>query len=73
MAVIQQKVKQMTNPNSQEKKTSKAMQALSRARALNRSRRDFGLDGIRHHVRDVDGDWLENWSEGVSVSLNPEV
>ena len=63
----------MTNPNSQEKKTNKAMQALERARALNRSRRAFGVDGICHHVRDVDGDWLENWSEGVSVSLNPEV
>jgi len=58
--------------NQQEKKISKAMQALERARALNRSRRDFGVDGICRHVRDVDGDWLENWSEGVSVSLNPE-
>ena len=34
-----------------EKKISKAMQALERARALERSRRDFGVDGICHHVK----------------------
>lgn len=56
----------------EEKNIAEAREALDRARALRRSRRKFGVDGICHHVRDVDGDWLENWSDGVSISLNPE-
>lgn len=44
-------------------KVSKAKEALQRARALRESRKVFGVDGINQFVDDVDGDWLENWSE----------
>jgi hypothetical protein len=33
------------------------------SRDLRRSRREAGVDGIRQFVKDVDGDWLENWSD----------
>jgi hypothetical protein len=41
----------------------KAREALQKARALRESRQTLGVDGIRQFVDDVDGDWLENWSE----------
>lgn len=55
----------------EEKNIIEARVALETARALRRSRREFGVDGIRHHVKDVDGDWLENWDSN-SISLNPK-
>lgn len=39
----------------------KAKEALQRARALRKSRRVFGVDGINQLVDAVDGDWLEKW------------
>lgn len=51
-----------------EKKLDKAREALERARALRRTRRDFGVDGICQHIADVDGDWIENWSDDASIS-----
>ncbi|KJH73097.1 hypothetical protein [Aliterella atlantica] len=44
-------------------KIAKAKEALQRARALRESRKVFGVDGISQFVEDVDGDWLEKWSE----------
>lgn len=41
----------------------KEKQAIHRARALRESRKVFGVDGITQLVDDVDGDWLEKWSE----------
>lgn len=44
-------------------KIDKAKEALQRARNLRENRKVFGVDGISQLVDDVDGDWLENWSE----------
>jgi hypothetical protein len=38
-------------------------EALKRARSLRQSLRTSGVDGIYEHVEDVDGDWLENWTD----------
>lgn len=38
-------------------------EALKRARSLRQSLRNSGVDGIYEHVEDVDGDWLENWTD----------
>ncbi|WP_017652637.1 hypothetical protein [Fortiea contorta] len=42
---------------------SRARVALERARALRHSRRVHDVDGIRQFVKDVDGDWLDNWTD----------
>lgn len=49
-------------------KVAKAKEALQRARALRESRKVFGVDGISQLVDDVDGDWLEKWSEEDTLS-----
>lgn len=46
-----------------EEKITRAREALQMSRDLRRSRRELGVDGIRQFVKDVDGDWLENWSD----------
>ena len=38
-------------------------EALKRARSLRQSLRTSGVDGIYEHVEDVDGNWLENWTD----------
>ena len=53
-----------------EKKSLLAREALERARSLRRARKEFGIDRICHHIKDVDGDWLEKWSDPSSVSQN---
>lgn len=55
-----------------EKNIGRAREALERARSLRRARREFGTDGICHQIKDVDGDWLENWSDSSTASLKPE-
>jgi len=45
-----------------EQKINSAREALQRVRALRETRKVTGVEGIRHHVDDVDGDWLENWT-----------
>ncbi len=47
----------------QEQKITRARVALQRSRELKRSRRAMGVDGIRQFVKDVDGDWLDNWTD----------
>ncbi len=47
----------------QEEKITRARVALQRSRELKRSRRAMGVDGIRQFVKDVDGDWLDNWTD----------
>lgn len=42
---------------------TRARVALQRSRELKRSRRAMGVDGIRQFVKDVDGDWLDNWTD----------
>jgi hypothetical protein len=44
-----------------EQKISSAREALQRVRALRETRKVAGVEGIRQHVEDVDGDWLEKW------------
>ena len=55
-----------------DKNIGRAREALERVRSLRRARQEFGTDGISRYVKDIDGDWLENWSESSSVSLNCE-
>ncbi len=35
--------------------------ALQRVRALRKTRKQFGVNGIHQHITDVEGDWLEMW------------
>ncbi|MBD2415309.1 hypothetical protein H6H01_32275 [Nostoc calcicola FACHB-3891] len=46
-----------------EQRISRAREALQRSRELRRSRRAMGVDGIRQFVKDVDGDWLNDWTD----------
>lgn len=55
-----------------DKNIGRAREALERARVLRLARREFGTEGISRYVKDVDGDWLENWLKSSSVSLNCE-
>lgn len=55
-----------------EKNISRAREALERARALRRARREFGVDGITRYIENVDGEWLEDWSDSNSMPLNPK-
>lgn len=52
-----------------EQKISKAREALQRVRALRKSTRIFGVDGICQHVEDVDGDWLKDWTEAEDTQV----
>lgn len=47
----------------EEQRVVRAREALQRARELRHSRRVHGVDGIRQFVKDVDGDWLDNWTD----------
>lgn len=49
---------------------SRARESLERARALRHSRRVHGVDGIRQFVKDVDGDWLDNWTDATVTQNN---
>ncbi|MBR8834118.1 MAG: hypothetical protein DSM106950_08770 [Stigonema ocellatum SAG 48.90 = DSM 106950] len=42
---------------------TRAKAAIKRVRSIRRSRRSLGVDGICEHVKDVDGNWLENWTD----------
>ncbi|GAA6615866.1 hypothetical protein [Scytonema sp. NUACC26] len=44
-----------------QQRISRARAALQRSRDLRNSRRTLGIDGIRQFVKDVDGDWLDDW------------
>jgi hypothetical protein len=48
---------------SSEQRISRARDALQRARDLRISRRTRGVNGIRQFVKDVDGDWLNDWTD----------
>lgn len=59
----------MMSIQPQEEKIARARVALQRSRELKRSRRAMGVDGIRQFVKDVDGDWLDNWTD-ITLSEN---
>ena len=42
---------------------ARAIEALQRVRSLRESILAKGIDGIYDHFEDIDGDWLENWTE----------
>jgi hypothetical protein len=46
-------------------KFQQAMEALEKARQMQRDRLRFGLDFVNLYVEDVEGDWLENWGEEI--------
>ena len=55
-----------------EQRIGRAREALQRARELRQSRRLMGVNGIRQFVKDVDGDWLNDWTETTKrVKLTP--
>ena len=56
-----------------EQKISRARKALERARNLRRSRSAMGVNGICQHINDVDGDWLEDWTDTEEVATNIEI
>lgn len=56
-----------------EQKILRALEALQRARSLRHSRGTAGVDGICQHIEDVDGDWLENWTDTEDTLVNDEI
>lgn len=52
---------------------ARAREALQRVRSLRESILSKGIDGIYDHVKDVDGDWLENWTEDAEDIVVDEV
>lgn len=46
-----------------QQRISRARAALQRSRDLRNSRRTLGVDGIHQFVKDVDGDWLDDWAD----------
>ncbi|MEH1814661.1 MAG: hypothetical protein V7K26_30835 [Nostoc sp.] len=52
-----------TQKGLEKQRVDEARDALQRARDLRHSRRVHGVDGIRQFVKDVDGDWLDNWTD----------
>lgn len=42
---------------------ARVREALKRVRSLRESILAKGIDGIYDHVSDVDGNWLENWTD----------
>lgn len=55
-----------------EQRFVRASKALQRARSLRSTRRTNGIDGICQHIEDVDGDWLENWTDTENIPINDE-
>lgn len=55
-----------------EQKISRARKALERARNLRLSRGAMGVNGICQHINDVDGDWLEDWTDTEDAATNIE-
>ncbi len=55
-----------------EQKVVRAAKALQRARSLRNARRTIGVSGILEHIEDVDGDWLENWTDTQNTPANNE-
>jgi uncharacterized damage-inducible protein DinB len=55
-----------------EQKVVRALSALQRARSLRNTRRTIGVSGICQHISDVDGDWLENWTDTQNAPANNE-
>jgi hypothetical protein len=58
-----------------EQKVVRAAKALQRARSLRNTRRTIGVSGIIEHIEhieDVDGDWLENWTDTPNTLLEDE-
>lgn len=55
-----------------EQKNLRALEALQRARILRHSRRTAGVDGILRHIENVDGNWLENWTDTEDTLVNDE-
>ncbi len=45
---------------------------VQRARSLRNARRTLGVSGICEHIEDVDGDWLENWTDTQNTPANDE-
>jgi hypothetical protein len=53
-----------------EQKVVRVQLALQRARSLRNTRRTIGVSGIKMHIEDVDGDWLENWTQEQNTPAN---
>jgi hypothetical protein len=44
-------------------KVSNALETLKANRRFSQDKVTYGLDRVDRYVEDVEGDWLENWSE----------
>ncbi len=55
-----------------EQKVTRARVALESARELRRSKRLMGVDAIYQFVKDVDGEWLENWTDISDAEIKAE-
>ncbi len=53
-----------------EMKVERAKVALQKVRSLRQARSVNGVDGICQHIQNVDGDWLENWTEAENTPVS---
>ncbi|WP_375514657.1 hypothetical protein [uncultured Nostoc sp.] len=55
-----------------EQRIARAKEALESVRELRRAKKRMGVDAIYQFVKDVDGDWLENWTDASDVEIKTE-
>jgi hypothetical protein len=48
---------------SQSKKVDSALETLRANRRYQQDKLTLGLDRVDRYVEDIDGDWLDNWTE----------
>lgn len=46
-----------------EQRITRAREALESVRELRRAKKRLGVDAIYEFVKDIDGNWLENWTD----------
>jgi hypothetical protein len=48
---------------SQSKKVDSALETLKANRRYQQDKLTLGLDRVDRYVEDIDGDWLDNWTD----------
>jgi hypothetical protein len=52
----------LESASNQSSMVDSALETLRANRKYNQDKRSYGVERVRPHVEDVEGDWLENWS-----------
>jgi hypothetical protein len=53
---------------SQNKKVDRALETLRANRRYQQDKLTVGWDRVERYVEDVEGDWLDDWTEGFVLS-----